>query len=125
TMAEGPEGTTVTVVTDLAITGKPAQFGRGMIQDVSDKLLAQFVECLRTTSLAAGGGATGEGEVGDAAAASSAATPAGQDDSPPTGSEGPAGSGPTPAGGAARPADDSLDLGAAVLPVLLKSYGKQ
>ena len=34
------------VVTDLAITGKPAQFGRGVMQDVSDKLLGQFVACL-------------------------------------------------------------------------------
>ena len=33
-------------VTDLAITGKPAQFGRGVMQDVSDKLLGQFVACL-------------------------------------------------------------------------------
>ena len=29
-----------------AITGKPAQFGRGVMQDVSDKLLGQFVACL-------------------------------------------------------------------------------
>ncbi len=38
--------TDVEVVTDLSITGKPAQFGRGVMQDVSDKLLGQFVECL-------------------------------------------------------------------------------
>src|ERR1044072_7306370 len=46
--AEGAEGvgTDVEVVTDLAITGKPAQFGRGVMQDVSDKLLGQFVDCL-------------------------------------------------------------------------------
>ena len=41
-------GTDVEVVSDLAITGKPAQFGRGVIQDVSDKLLAQFVDCVST-----------------------------------------------------------------------------
>ena len=34
------------MVTDLEITGKPAQFGRGVMQDVSDKLLGQFVDCL-------------------------------------------------------------------------------
>ncbi len=46
-MAETPDGSTeVEVVTDLAITGKPAQFGRGVMQDVSDKLLGQFVSCL-------------------------------------------------------------------------------
>ncbi|UPK74481.1 SRPBCC family protein [Nocardioidaceae bacterium SCSIO 66511] len=40
------DGTAVEVGTDLAITGKPAQFGRGVIQDVSDKLLGQFVDCI-------------------------------------------------------------------------------
>jgi uncharacterized protein len=36
--------TSVEVTTDLAVTGKPAQFGRGVIQDVSDKILGQFVD---------------------------------------------------------------------------------
>src|SRR3954468_2660707 len=40
------DSTDVNVLTDLAITGKPAQFGRGVMQDVSDKLLGQFVACL-------------------------------------------------------------------------------
>ena len=39
-------GTVVSVDTDLSVTGKPAQFGRGVMQDVSDKLLGQFVTCL-------------------------------------------------------------------------------
>ncbi len=38
--------TDVEVVTDLSITGKPAQFGEGVISDVSDKLLDQFVSCV-------------------------------------------------------------------------------
>jgi len=42
----GAASTDVEVVTDLAITGKPAQFGRGVMQDVSDKLLGQFIDCL-------------------------------------------------------------------------------
>jgi uncharacterized protein len=41
----GPQ-TDVEVLTDLAITGKPAQFGRGVISDVSDRLLEQFVSCV-------------------------------------------------------------------------------
>jgi carbon monoxide dehydrogenase subunit G len=41
--------TAVRVTTDLAVTGKPAQFGRGVMQDVSDKLLGQFVTCLQAT----------------------------------------------------------------------------
>lgn len=40
------ENTTVDVVTDMTVTGKPAQFGRGVIQDISDKLLEQFVQCV-------------------------------------------------------------------------------
>ncbi len=40
------EQTEVEVLTDLAITGKPAQFGRGVISEVSDKLLEQFVTCI-------------------------------------------------------------------------------
>ena len=43
-----PEGTgsRVTVDTDLKIVGKLAQFGSGMLQQVSEKLLGQFVESL-------------------------------------------------------------------------------
>ena len=37
------DGTKVTVSTDLSVTGKVAQFGRGVMADVSAKLLAQFV----------------------------------------------------------------------------------
>ncbi|MGH3874625.1 MAG: SRPBCC family protein [Pseudonocardiaceae bacterium] len=41
--------TVVTLVTDLTITGKPAQFGRGLIEDVGSKLITQFATCLATT----------------------------------------------------------------------------
>src|SRR5215218_3507303 len=43
-----PEGasTRVHVVTDLRITGAPAQFGRGMIADVAGRLVDQFARCL-------------------------------------------------------------------------------
>jgi uncharacterized protein (TIGR03382 family) len=40
------ERTSVTVDTDLKIVGKLAQFGSGMLQQVSEKLLGQFVESL-------------------------------------------------------------------------------
>jgi uncharacterized protein len=39
-------GTDVKVTTDLTITGRVAQFGRGVLADVSSKLLGQFVDCL-------------------------------------------------------------------------------
>ena len=45
------DGTKVNVHTDLTVTGKVAQFGRGVLADVSAKLLDQFVENLETTVL--------------------------------------------------------------------------
>lgn len=51
------EVTKVNVDTDLTITGKVAQFGRGALADVSDKLLKQFVSNLETTVLADSDGA--------------------------------------------------------------------
>jgi carbon monoxide dehydrogenase subunit G len=44
-------GTAVTVVTDLTVTGRVAQFGRGVLADVSAKLLDQFVSCLESKVL--------------------------------------------------------------------------
>ena len=41
-----PTRTSCVVTTDLTISGKVAQFGRGALADVSDKLLAQFTENL-------------------------------------------------------------------------------
>jgi hypothetical protein len=41
-----PTSTKVTVTTDLHITGKVAQFGRGIMGDVSSKLMAQFADNL-------------------------------------------------------------------------------
>jgi uncharacterized protein len=43
---EDGDRTSVTVDTDLKIAGKLAQFGSGMLQQVSEKLLGQFVESL-------------------------------------------------------------------------------
>ena len=45
-LAESGAGTTVTVATDLTVTGKPAQFGRGLIEDVGRKIIGQFADCL-------------------------------------------------------------------------------
>src|SRR5205085_11817544 len=46
TLEAAPDGTDVRIDTDLSITGKVAQFGRGVIGDVSAKILAQFVDNL-------------------------------------------------------------------------------
>ena len=63
-----PDTTKVTVTTDLTITGKVAQFGRGALADVSEKLLRQFVTNLETTVLADGGNGGSDGPGGAAPA---------------------------------------------------------
>jgi hypothetical protein len=64
TMNDDAGGTRVEVVTDLSITGKVAQFGRGVLDDVSAKLLRQFVENLERDVLAnTGASAPGDLEV--------------------------------------------------------------
>lgn len=118
-MSDAGGSTDVSVETDLAITGKPAQFGRGVMQDVSDKLLGQFVACLEQR-LAAPEPAPEppsqeETPLGAAAAASVAASVAAAPAAPPA-----APPPPRPA-----PEPEALDLGSAVLPVLIKSYWKQ
>jgi len=45
-VADGPNRTAVTMVTDMTITGRPAQFGRGVISDVADKIIGQFSACV-------------------------------------------------------------------------------
>jgi len=96
-------GTAVAVSTDLAVTGKPAQFGRGLMQDVSDKLLDRFVDCL-TEKL------TAEPEVeADEPVAPAQAPPA----QPP----------PATARTEAPASQVALDLGSTLLPVLAKRYG--
>jgi carbon monoxide dehydrogenase subunit G len=58
--------TRVDVLTDLNITGRPAQFGRGVMTDVGNKLLGQFADKLAAQ--------LGEGDAqGDAARAETAA----------------------------------------------------
>jgi len=46
TMEEVEDGTRVRVETDLRVTGPAAQFGRGVMQDVSAKLMGRFADCL-------------------------------------------------------------------------------
>ena len=72
---ESGTSTKVTVSTDLNITGKVAQFGRGAMADISNKLLDQFVANLN--GLIAAGHSAETPASDDAASASSApATPA-------------------------------------------------
>ena len=115
TMTDAAVGATdVSVETDLAITGKPAQFGRGVMQDVSDKLLGQFVACLEQRL----------------------AAPEPEPEPEPTAPEAPVAA-PQPGAHAAAlppplrpppppppPPTEALDLGSAVLPILARTYWK-
>ncbi|WP_427924786.1 SRPBCC family protein [Streptomyces sp. cg40] len=55
-------GTVVTVSTDLNISGRLAQFGSGMIKEISEKLFAQFVANVETQLLATPEAPTAETE---------------------------------------------------------------
>lgn len=118
------DATDVEVLTDLAVTGKPAQFGRGVMQDVSDKLLGQFVACLEQRLSGPPGG--GGGSAPEPATPVADPPPSPDPASAPPGGETSTEPPRRPVDGSPRPrahAADSVDLGAAVLPVLLKSSG--
>jgi carbon monoxide dehydrogenase subunit G len=66
TLRSAGESTVVNVDTDMKISGKLAQFGSGMIKEVSQKLLGQFVTSLEAKIA---GGQSGDGDT----------TPAGSD----------------------------------------------
>jgi uncharacterized protein len=59
---EGSGSTRVHVETDMQITGRAAQFGRGIQQSVAEKLLGRFADCLEEEIK--GGGAAQETETG-------------------------------------------------------------
>ena len=84
------DGTRVEVNTDLAITGKPAQFGRGVMVDVGNKLIGQFADCL-AGKLAKPAGPAADGPAAVApAAVSGPPLAASQPDTPQTSPEAPA-----------------------------------
>lgn len=130
-LAAAGDGTTVDVSTDMNVTGKPAQFGRSVIQDISDKLLEQFVQCVIDK---AGQPVVEPGETPEPDEA-----PEFQPDEPPEPDEA---AEPSEAAAASSPAASppasaqtsrhlapppesapELDLGSAVLPVLAKRFG--
>ena len=101
-MSEQSGQTHVTVDTDLTIKGKVAQFGRGMIADVSAKLMDEFVDCL-------------EGKL-DAPATTPAAAESATGTEPAVGT--PEGAEPTPVDGtAALAADAASGTGTTAAPV--------
>ena len=65
TLHDEGDGTRVSVETDMQITGRAAQFGRGIQQQVSEKLLGRFAECLEEEIV--NGGASRGADVSGAA----------------------------------------------------------
>jgi carbon monoxide dehydrogenase subunit G len=62
---DGDGSTRVSVETDMQITGRAAQFGQGIQQQVSEKLLGRFAECLQEEIV--NGGASRGADVSGAA----------------------------------------------------------
>ena len=112
-----PEGdaTSVRITTDLNVTGKVAQFGRGVLADVSAKLLAQFVAQLETDVLSGAAGSSGSGSPGPGAAASAAPAPTATATPAPAGSETAA---PESNGAAQAPAPESTNGAAEPAPAV-------
>jgi len=127
TLQLSPAGdqTKVEVDTDLAITGKPAQFGRGVMQDVSDKLLRQFVDCIESQFEAPQPESAPEASVAGAGAVMSESVAAQPDAAPaPAPAASPSSSpSPRPAPRPTPRVDDAIDLGAVALPLAVKQWG--
>jgi uncharacterized protein len=88
-------GTRVEVETDFTITGRLARFGRGgMIQDISNRLLRDFAQCLQRNLEAEGDAERGPEPApaaeGEAEAQGTEQTPSPTAGRPPTASPGPA-----------------------------------
>jgi len=117
TMEEVEDGTRVRVETEMRVTGPAAQFGRGVMQEVSAKLMSRFADCL-ASEIAAPPAAAPQPEAAEPALA--AAPPPG-----PAGDSAEAAAraaAPTPAEPPApvRRAPEVLDLGEASREAVLK-----
>ncbi len=90
-IAESAEVTRVDVTTNLTITGKAAQFGRGVMQDVAGRLVDQFASNLEgviASRMSSGGSATGvESGIGDESGAPAGAHAASVPPTPPVEAE--------------------------------------
>ncbi len=94
------DGTEVTVVTDLNVTGKPAQFGRGVMAEVGTKIIDQFADRLRELVTSDGADASAADDGSAAAPGADGAAPAADA----AGGAAPASGGAAPAAGGAAPA---------------------
>jgi carbon monoxide dehydrogenase subunit G len=86
--------TRVVVATSLAVTGRPAQFGRGVMQEVGGKLVGQFAQALATQVMGGPSAEAAPSAVPPAAAGPAAAAGAAEVTEAPVG--GPVPTPPTP-----------------------------
>lgn len=75
-----PAGSLVKIVTDYTVAGRVAQFGRGVMEDVSRRIVNEMAACIKANVEAgesgddSGGGGTGPGAAANPSAGSLAAT---------------------------------------------------
>jgi carbon monoxide dehydrogenase subunit G len=138
--SDGDNATKVVVDTDLKVTGRPAQFGRGVLQDVGGRIIDQFATCL-ASRMASTGTPTEPAEptesavaaAGNGAAVDASATPGESSVEPPAEPRAEPATEASPPPGPALPSTLSpdapasepaaLDLGAVMLPTLARRYG--
>jgi uncharacterized protein len=126
TMGEVEGGTRVHVETDMRVTGPAAQFGRGVMQDVSAKLMGRFADCLAEEIADAEPAAAPEPEPEPEAAAENGAPATGPRSPAATPPPGPAGDSAEAAAAQPPPVrrtEDVLDLGEASRDAVLKRIG--
>jgi carbon monoxide dehydrogenase subunit G len=84
TVLEAPTGSTVTLATDFMVAGRVANFGRGVMEDVSRRLVGQMADCIKANLEAPEAEAQPEPTAGTAPAAAAAppATEAGAEGGP-------------------------------------------
>jgi uncharacterized protein len=83
TLQEEGDDTRVKVETDMKLTGRAAQFGRGIAQDVATKMLTQFAECLER-EISGGGPEEGAAAASETQTETSGDDGASQEESPAT-----------------------------------------
>jgi carbon monoxide dehydrogenase subunit G len=111
------DGTRVRVETDMRITGPAAQFGRGVMQDVSAKMMGRFAECLAGLMGEDGAPAADAVPAAEATAAPAAeatAAPAAEEPAPAAAAP------PPPQPPPPRPTEEVLDLGEVSRDAVLK-----
>ena len=118
----GGEATKASMHTTLNVTGRPAQFGRGVMVEVGGKLVEQFAQNLRQLIADDAGSGGSNPAAGDAASAgqATATSETGPGSTQPSAAMPAAGTAPTASAQPAPAGEDSLNLVKLVGPAILK-----